>query len=116
MADYIRINNYSNKGKMGISRKALCTITEHAVNSIPGASVNSAKKKKSKSTFSVSGPVKIAMRKTGVTEISIDVVIAHGVKVMDICQSIQEEVTKAIQMTCETVPVQVSVNVTDVEN
>jgi uncharacterized alkaline shock family protein YloU len=56
------------------------------------------------------------MRKTGVTEISIDVVIAHGVKVMDICQSIQEEVTKAIQMTCETVPVQVSVNVTDVEN
>ena len=116
MADYIRINNYSNKGKMGISRKALCTITEHAVNAIPGATVNSAKKKKSKSTFSVTGPVKIAMRKTGVTEISIDVVIAHGVKVMDICQSIQEEVTKAIQMTCETVPVQVSVNVTDVEN
>ena len=113
MADYVLIKNYSSNGKMAISRQALQSITERAVAGIPGANI-AQKKKNALANFFMMGPVRIILRSNGIADIRLEVALSAEAKVMDVCTKIQEEVAKAIQMTCETVPVSVNIKVVKV--
>ena len=113
MADYVLIKNYSSNGKMAISRQALVSLTERAVANIPGADIVQKKKQGLPSVFKTR-PVKIVLRSNGIADIRIEVELSAEAKVMDVCTKIQEEVAKAIQVTCETVPVSVNIKVAKV--
>ena len=114
MAEYVLIKNYSRNGKMAISRQALQGITERAVAAIPGANLVQKKKKPGLGAFFMAKPVQIILKSNGIADIRLEVALAAEAKVMDVCNRIQEEVAKAIQMTCETVPVSVNIKVVKV--
>ena len=105
--DYISVNNYSRLGRMGISRRAFETIAEKATNEVKFANVAN----KSSHRFSLRGPVIVSFRKDGRVDIDIDVSIAEGAKVQEVCLEIQHNVANAIQMMCETVPFNIQVKV-----
>lgn len=114
MADYVLIKNYSHNGKMAISRQALQSITERAVAAIPGADIAQRKKTNAFTAFFMTSPVKIILRSNGIADIRLEVALSSDARVMDVCTKIQEEVAKAIQVTCETVPVSVNIKVVKV--
>lgn len=104
---YASINNYNNLGAMGISHRAFETIATIAANKVAGATV----KRPSSRLFNLDKPVKASIRKDGRADIHLDVVLNKGADVKTVCLQIQEDVTSAIQMMCETVPFEVQINV-----
>lgn len=112
---YITVNNYSKLGKMGISKETLASICYQAVSSIPGVVIqNPNEPRQIKSPFDLfflSEPIKVTTRGDGLVQIAITVDIQNALKVSEICLKIQQEVTQAISMMCETVPVSVQVKV-----
>jgi len=111
MGNYIEINNYSGLGKMGISRSVLESIASKAVGTIKGASLST---KESIFLFQIVKPVRAVISKNGIANIKVSVNIAEGNLVKDVCTKIQEEITSAVKMMCETIPVSVSVSVESV--
>ena len=113
MADYIEVNNYSDLGKIGISRKTLQTKTSKAVATVNGASIRKDKTKRKPilSLFHVTKPISVILRKDGLAEIKIEVNVKSGENVADICLQLQKEVVQGIEIMCETVPVKVGVKV-----
>ncbi len=110
MGDYIRINNYSRLGTLAISRVALQSAATRAVTSVSGAKLPNRKKW----LFAVGGPVRVTLSKEGKADIAIDVSIASGVSVADVCLSIQKEVAGQIAMMCESFPVEIKLRVVKV--
>ncbi len=108
--DYYYLNNYSNYGIVGISRKSFTRIAELATNHVAGATVRR-KGKKAISLFQMANPVQVAFRKDGKVDISVDVTIKKGVSVTEVCADIQNSVADSILMMCETVPFTVQVKV-----
>ena len=126
---YIYINNYSQKGKLGISLATIDTIASKAVAEIPGASVYSAaveakkdtnsKNSKSKDRkthfisplFSVPSGAKTSLSKTGKAIIKLDEALAPGLNVSEICLKIQKQVADALRLNCDTLPYEVMVHV-----
>jgi len=97
-------------GAMGISRRAFETIATLATNEIKGATVN----KKKSHLFSLEHPVSASFRKDGKVDLNIDVNIAKGADVKEVCLQIQEGVANSITMMCETVPFGVEIKVISV--
>jgi len=113
MRDYVSIDNYSRLGKMGISRRTLKTIIAKAVGNVAGASVAYKKKDPNSgfSAFQLAEPINVALRKDGLVDIQIAVNLVSGVKVVDLCEKIQEEVVSSFKAMVETVPVSVNIKV-----
>ena len=104
--NYITINNYSRNGKIGISRNAIATIAQNAVEAFQGVSVS-----KSKTLFSVDRGVKVSFTKEGKAVVKIDIDVAIDAPVQTLCTEIQKEVAQAISLSCDTVPYDVQVKV-----
>ncbi|MDD5885110.1 MAG: Asp23/Gls24 family envelope stress response protein [Erysipelotrichaceae bacterium] len=107
-SEYYYLNHYSNRGKMGIARKAFTQIATIATNQVQNASVASRNKK---FLFHLDRPVSVVFRKDGKVEIKLDVSIKRGVPVKDVCADIQNHVADAILMMCETVPFSIEIKV-----
>jgi uncharacterized alkaline shock family protein YloU len=108
---YVEINNYNRLGQMGISHVALEHIASIATDEVEGASV----KKRSKNLFNLDRPVYATIRKDGMVDIHIDVVMKMGADVKKVCLQIQNSVSDAITMMCETIPFAVKVKVVNVK-
>lgn len=107
---YIGINNYKNLGDIGISHRVFETIAIEACNQVNGASIDISKKIKV-SIIEFSKPVRAIIRKDGKVEIKLEVVLKKGVDVKKVCTAIEENVSNSVQMMCETVPFNVTINV-----
>jgi uncharacterized alkaline shock family protein YloU len=109
--DYYYLNNYQSKGAIGISRHAFETIATVAANQVEGASVRSKRSR----LFNLEHPVKAFFRHDGKVDLNLDVAIASGTNVKEVCVQIQERVASAISIMCETVPFAIEIKVVSVK-
>ena len=109
---YVSINNYRKNGEIGISRQAFDTIVRKTVENIPGAKV---KQKAARWLFDWNHKLNVIIHKNESVEVAIDVAIKHEVDVQAICLKIQQEITAAISLMCETVPLKVSIRVVGIK-
>lgn len=90
-----------------LSHQLFESIAERAVSEVKGAFPA----KKSKGLFKVKGPAAVSFRNDGKVEVKLDVTVARGAPVQDVCLKIQESVASNIQMMCETLPFAVKIRV-----
>ncbi len=108
-SNYLVLNNFSKSGQVRLSRALFESIAEEAINEVKMASPAA---RKNKGLFKAQGPAKVAFRKDGKVDISLDVSLSKTAPVKDVCMRIQESVASAVQMMCETVPFSIKVRVT----
>ncbi len=113
MSGYILINNYSNLGKTGISRRAVVSIAEKAVGEVEGAAI-ARKERKGVNALGDLGGAKLALTKDGLLQIKLNVVIEDPDRLGAICEAIQKQVASAISMSCDTLPCEVSIKIVKV--
>ncbi len=106
---YVAINNYNRKGEIGISRLCLEKIVKRTVDSVPGAKLDV--KSRKKWLFDWDEKMSIVIHKNEQVEVFLKVVIKSDTNVQNVCLKIQQEVTSAIALMCETVPLKVSIKV-----
>lgn len=111
MAEYVKIENYTRNGAMGISHFVFDQIAEIATNKVKGASV---KTNSVKRLFKVHKPISCQIR-NGQVNVKIDVIIRSGANVNAVCTQIQEEVANAISSMTELVPFNVNIKVAGIE-
>jgi len=117
---YYTLNTYQNSGIVGISRHAFEEIATLTTNNIQDVAVASRLNKNGKTKkviaefFDLAHPVRVNFLKNGKVEVNIDVRINKKERIHDVCLNIQNKVSNAIAMMCETVPVDVSVKVVDI--
>lgn len=115
--EYYTLNTYHSAGTIGISRHVFEEIATLAANDVQDASVATRKDKNGKAKkglmefFALAQPVRANFLKGGKVEINIDVNIKGKERVHEVCLNIQEKVSNAIAMMCETVPVDISIKV-----
>lgn len=111
MAEYVKIENYTRNGAMGISHVVFDQIAEIATNKVKGASVKSVNAGK---LFKLHKPIACQIR-NGKVDVKIDVRVARGVNVNDVCMQIQEEVANALSSMTELVPFNINIKVVAIE-
>ncbi len=119
MANYIYIDNYANKGKLGISVSTFNSLVSDALNNITGVKV--AKKKKAKNifedvaqkVFQLNKPVNTTIS-NGIVHIQVVVDVIKGTNLQEVTRIIQEEVSGAILLATEQVPFDVQVKVASI--
>lgn len=119
MANYIYIDNYANKGKLGISVSTFNSLVSDALNNVTGVKV--AKKKKAKNffedvaqkVFQLNKPVNTTIS-NGIVHIQVVVDVIKGTNLQEVTRIIQEEVSNAILLATEQVPFDVQVKVASI--
>ena len=109
---YVNINNYNKKGAIGISRQAIDTIVRRTVDNIPGVRFSN---KTKRYIFDYNRKLNVIIHKNESIDVSIDVKVKQEVEIQPLCLKIQQEVTSAISLMCETVPLKVSVRVVGIQ-
>ena len=112
MAEYYFIKNYDNYGKLAINRNVFKSIAIDAVNKVQGASVSS--KKGKKQLFKVDNPINVTFHKNGQIELKIDISIKKDANPTKVSVAIQEEVSTALQQYTESVPFDITINITSI--
>lgn len=118
MSDYIKINNYSGLGQIGISRDAIAAIASSALKEVDGVGLFSRRASKAatrsselSALLSIIDGVKVVFTKEGRAVITLDVSITTGVNVVQACEKIQESVAMAVSLMCDILPFDVRVKV-----
>lgn len=109
---YAPINNFQRRGELGISHTVFESVASRAVSGVPGAKVGPRSRRW---MFFVTNPIRATVRNNGQVDIAMDVIAKSGTDVQATCLKIQQDVTAAIALMCETIPVQVSVRVVGVQ-
>ena len=109
MADYVYIDNYSNKGKIAISLNVFDALVTNALNNVSGISMSSAHMKRNQK-IRLNRPVQTTIRH-GIVHVWVAVDVTKGTNLQDVTRNIQEEITNAFLMTTEQVPFDVAVKV-----
>ena len=111
MAEYVFIQNYTKRGKLGISRVCFEQIVQTIVNRMQGVKVlpNS-----NKYVFMFHKPVKCEILNDKVL-INIQVKISVGQNVNEICTKIQQEIADELTTMCEMVPFSIKIKVANIE-
>ena len=109
MADYVYIDNYTNKGKIAISLNVFDTLVTNALNNVSGISMSSAHMKKNQK-IRLNRPVQTTIRR-GIVHVWVAVDVAKGTNLQDVTHEIQDEITNAFLMATEQVPFDVQVKV-----
>ncbi len=110
MADYVFIQNYSNRGKMAISTSSFEQIVSIVTNKVIGVSTT----KKNNSPFRFHKPVHCSISNNKVI-VNIQVIIKKGNNVDKICALIQDEVAEALTTMVEMVPFSIKIKVAGIE-
>lgn len=111
MAEYIYIQDYSKRGKLGISKKCFEEIINIATNKIPG--VQTAENQNSKFVFSFHKPISCEIV-NGKVQINVQVKIKQGNNIEKICTDIQEKIAEDITTMSELVPFSIKVKVVSI--
>ena len=104
MADYIYINQYDRGGELAISRKVFARIAEAAVSHTS-----------LKGSIKVKGPVKAIFKKDGKVSISVHVSVKKGVKPTQVCEELQKEIARDLEVYVESVPFEVEISVDEIK-
>lgn len=112
MADYLKIQNFSNNGTLAISRRVFETLASEATARVQGASLSSSKKIGS---FSLTKPVNVSFRSNGKVEVEVSITLKKGVAAKEVCTKIQEEIATSFNTYAESVPFDIRIKVADVQ-
>ena len=109
MADYIYIDNYAKKGKIGISLSLFDTLVSNALANVPDISLSSAHMKKNQK-FRLNRPVQTTI-KHGIVHVWVAVDVIKGTNLQTVTQNIQNEITNSFLIATEQIPFDVQVKV-----
>ena len=109
MADYIYIDNYAKKGKIGISLSAFDSLASAALNNVPGISLSSAHMKKDQK-IRLNRPVQTTIIR-GIVHVWVAVDVVKGTNLQVVTKNIEEEIANSFLMATEQVPFDVQVKV-----
>lgn len=110
MAEYVYIENFSKRGKLGISKNCFEEIISCATNHINGVQTA---KKQSKFVFSFHKPVSCEIT-NGKVQINVQVKIKQGNNIEKICTDIQQQIAEDINSMVELVPFSIKVKVVSI--
>ena len=111
MAEYVYIQDYSKRGKLGISRKCFEEIIAITTNRING--VKTADEANSKVAFFFHKPISVEIVNNQV-QINVQVNIKQGNNIEKICTDIQEQIADDITAMAELVPFSIKVKVVSI--
>lgn len=109
MADFVYIDNYSKKGKLGISPEVFNSLVETAIKNVPGVT-SSTSKKKGKNVFKLNSPIKTKIHH-GIVHVSVLVDTYKSANIQEVTRRIQDEVNNIMLLATEQVPFDVQVKV-----
>ena len=109
MADYVYIDNFTNKGKIAISLNVFDALVTNALSNVSGISMSSAHMKRNQN-IRLNRPVQTTIRH-GIVHVWVAVDVAKGTNLQEVTRNIQEEITNAFLMATEQVPFDVQVKV-----
>ena len=109
MADYIYIDNYAKKGKIGISLNIFDSLVTNALSNVQGIALSNAHMKKNQNVR-LNRPVQTTIRH-GIVHVWVAVDVAKGTNVQEVTSNIQEEITNAFLIATEQIPFDVQVKV-----
>ena len=109
MADYIYIDNYSKKGKIGISLNVFDDLVTSALGNVKGIALSNAHMKKNQQ-IRLNRPVQTTIRH-GIVHVWVAVDVAKGTNLQDATRDIQDEIANAFLIATEQVPFDVQVKV-----
>lgn len=109
MADYVYIDNCTQKGKIAISKDVFASLVGTALKNVPGIA-RPEKILKKKSEFRLSQPINIKIHH-GIVHASICVDLVKNANLQEITRRIQDEINNILLLTTEQVPFDVQVKV-----
>ena len=107
MADYVFIDNLTNKGKIGISYLAFENLVNDAILNVPGIAKSSRQLKKDQ-RFRLNRPIKITIR-NGVVHVWLAIEINSNVDKDEVKQLLEKEIHLALNEATEQVPFDVEI-------
>lgn len=109
MSEYLYIENYSKKGKIGISLSAFDYLVSSALNNIPG--INESKKQlKKNQKIKLNRPIQTSISR-GILHIAVYIDAEKGSDLQKVTKRIHEEIETKILTVTEQVPFDVQVKV-----
>jgi uncharacterized alkaline shock family protein YloU len=111
MAEYVYIQDYSKRGKLGISKKCIEEIISISTNKILG--VETADSQNKKFAFSFYKPISCEIV-NGKVQINVQVKIKQGHNIETICTNIQEQIAEDITSMSELVPFSIKIKVVSI--
>ncbi len=109
MAEYIYIQNYTKRGKLGISKKCFEQIIAISTNKIQGVET-AENQRNNKNLFSFHRPISCEIE-NGKLQINVQVKIKQGNNIDKICTNIQEQIAEDLTTMSELVPFSIKVKV-----
>ena len=109
MADYIYIDNYAKKGKIGISLNLFDALVTNALSNVKGIALSNAHMKKNQK-IRLNRPVQTTIRR-GIVHVWVAVDVVKGTNLQVVTKNIQDEITNAFLIATEQVPFDVQVKV-----
>lgn len=109
MANYVFIQNYSNKGKIGISLGAFDTLVMQSLTKVKGIDVSLQESKKNKK-IKLHKPIQTTLSR-GILHVAILIDVAKDQNIQIVCKAIQEEITNTLLACTEQVPFDVQIKV-----
>ena len=109
MADYVYIDNFANKGKIGISLNVFDALVTNALNNVSGISMSSAHMKRNQK-IRLNRPVQTTI-KHGIVHVWVAVDVVKGTNLQEVTHRIQDEIDNAFLMATEQIPFDVQVKV-----
>ena len=109
MADYIYIDNYSKKVKIGISLNVFDQLVTNALTNVKGISLSNAHMKRNQK-IRLNRPVQTTIRH-GIVHAWVAIDVTKGTNIQDVTREIQEEITNAFLIATEQIPFDVQVKV-----
>lgn len=113
MADYIKVNNGSGNGEIGLSRRVFEAIATEAINRV--GNVKLSQKSKTLLPFNLSKPIRVTFRSDDSVEIKVSIDIKKGSDANKICLAIQEEIARSISAYTESVIFKVELKVVSID-
>ena len=109
MATYVYLDNYSKKGKIGISYRVFDELVTASLLNVKGIAKSQKLMKKSQ-FIRLNRPVQTYIHKD-VVHVSIYIDVAKGKDIHEVVSNIQDEVYSSLMMVTEQVPINIQVNV-----
>lgn len=109
MATYVYLDNFSKKGKLGISYRVFDELVTASLLNVKGIT-KSQKLMKKNQFIRLNRPVQTYIHRD-VVHVSIYIDVAKGKDIQEVTSAIQEEVYTSLMMVTEQVPINIQVNV-----
>ena len=110
MAKYLFIENFENKGKIGISLNAFDSLVSLSLQKVKGIDLSCNETKKRKKKVKLHKPVSTSISR-GILHVSLAIDVAKEENIQTVTKAINEEITNTLLETTEQIPFDVQVKV-----